>query len=260
MLLKVIKHEFSANGKVLWIIYAVSIGLSLLTGFLLPSAAGNAYTGALIGSLTFLSVMGIMAAALGTIISLASRFSRSMTGKEAFFTFSLPVKNYVHLLSRILVGVIFSFFAAVVLMLDFIFLFGANNLPDFFSALGSSGTAVSVLMLCFLFAFIGIAASIVSLYAAISFGSVLTKNKAGGIFLAMFIFGAANNIIMSFLTVPFVTVIDNFFTSLFDGRINVDAALWAVFGVFFVIEAIFSAVYYIICWVIYCRKLRIGGQ
>ena len=262
MLLKVIKHEFLANIKVLWIIYAGSFGLCLITGLFMSPITNslNPYALSFYGVMTFLSSLGVGAVVLGTVIVLCQRFGRSITGKEAYFTFLLPVKNYVHILSRVLIALIFALFAAVVLIVDLMFLIGIGNLSTLFGLLNNPAAIFSVIMFIFCSVFVGIAVLVIQVYAAMSFGTVLTKNKAGGIFLALFIFSASSNIIMSFLSVPFGLLINNFFLYMLVGVISFDAALWQVFFIFFAVQAAYAGIYYTISWAIHCRHLRIGGQ
>lgn len=260
MLLKVIKHEFIATGKFLWIVYAASFALCFLSGLSSPSMNGNSYAIAALSSLSFLSFLSISALIGGTFIILCYRYGKNMTGKEAYFTFSLPVKNYVHLLSRIIVAAIYTFLTTAVLFLDIMFLFGVVNFVQMLSSFGNPAAVFSVIMLIVCFIFVGFLSGTISFYAAISFGTVLSKSRNAGIFFAVLIFSGASYILFSFLIIPFSTVIGSFFEFLFNGGGSIDAKLWAVFGIYLLIQIIYCAIYYLICWAIYCKNLRIGER
>ena len=262
MLLKVMKHELIANGKILWIVYAGSFVLCALTGLLgyaIPNNS-NPYAVSFITSLYSLSVMGIAAMVGCTIAVPCARFGKNMVGKEAYFTFSLPVKNYIHLLSRLLVTFIAVFASGIVLLLDIIFLTGVTNFAAFLGIIGAPLQTFSIIMLIFCFYIVAVFSMAFLFCAAMSFGTILSKNKNMGTFLALVIFYGANQIIMSFLAVPFLMFIVDFLNLITRGSGSFDAALWGLFGVYFAIQAIYCAIYYLVSWLIYCRKLRIGGQ
>ena len=107
---KVLKYEFKANGKVLFPAYLFGLLGSLilrLLGWLLSLASPTVggYADRLFGGVVGLYAVAVVLFSIGYIII---RFYRSMVGKEAYLTLTLPVNTTAHIWARFLSGFVFS--------------------------------------------------------------------------------------------------------------------------------------------------------
>jgi|GEM_PF-2721634 len=126
MFSKVLKYEFQADGKVLLPAYVFGIAGSLvlrLLGWVLTLASptiGN------VADQLFQGIVGLYAVAvlLFSIGYVIVRFFRSMVGKEAYLTLTLPVNTTVHIWARFVSGFVFS-------VLGFLACIATLNIYDF---------------------------------------------------------------------------------------------------------------------------------
>lgn len=110
MFAKVLKYEMKADGKVLLPAYVFGMAGSLILRLLswILNLASPTVGG--IASELFQGIVGLYAVAvvLFSIGYIVIRFFRSMVGKEAYLTLTLPVKTTTHIWAKFLSGFVFS--------------------------------------------------------------------------------------------------------------------------------------------------------
>lgn len=126
MFAKVLKYELQADGKVLLPAYVFGLAGSLilrLLGWVLylasPTVGG-------VADQLFQGIVGLYAVAvvLFSFGYVVIRFFRSMVGREAYLTLTLPVKITTHIWAKFLSGFLFS-------VLGFLACIGTLNIYDF---------------------------------------------------------------------------------------------------------------------------------
>lgn len=252
MLSKVLKHEFLASIKILGIVFGGSLVLSGLTNVAYAAVGSNFLSNLLMT----ISVLGITAVVISSLAILCGRFNSAILGKEAYFTFTLPVKNYVHILARVINTAIFTLLAAVVVFVDILFLFGMENMSFLFV----SGEEVSIIMFVVCLILVGAFTAVMEIYAALTLGTMFTKNRIGGMILSMFIFSTVTSIVSSILVLPFTSLIDDLMNFIIGGGGSVSSRLWVLFAVLAALCAVMSGIYYLITWYVSCRRLKVGDN
>ncbi|MDE6314664.1 MAG: hypothetical protein K2M46_13795 [Lachnospiraceae bacterium] len=103
MLGKLIKHEWKAVAKILGFLHLALIGMAVL-GKILVSIDFIEELDFIRGGLLLVYIISVMAIGIGTHIFLAMRFYKNMYTDEGYLSFTLPVKPWQHLISKLLVA------------------------------------------------------------------------------------------------------------------------------------------------------------
>lgn len=126
MLSKLFKYDFKAVFKYWWIAAVSSFGLSLIggvcwswttTGRELPSFFRYS-----IYQIIVIAFLGLMVISFLSFILVNARFYKNFFTDEGYLTFTLPVKRYDLLNSKLLLGTTFSLITTVLIIADIILL------------------------------------------------------------------------------------------------------------------------------------------
>lgn len=196
MLGKLIKHEFRATGRTMLPTLGILLLLSLLSSLsirLLAAHDGQPVFIILTILFGILYYFGILAAWIFTFVTILIRFQRSMLGKEAYLTHTLPANLHSLLVSKLIVPCVW-FLVLFVLTIGFVLFFVFNllslsndglrslnwgELRGYMEALGITGARLWKLGLIFLLAAaLGGISTCLQVYAAMSFGHMFSNNKA----------------------------------------------------------------------------------
>lgn len=145
MLGKTMKYEFVANGRALLPVFGAAVAMSGVFRFLLFLAPriwdlAGAILAALVATMGTLLPIAVIIVTFALVVM---RFFRSMTGPEAYLSFTLPVSVNAHLISRIFVSSVFLLASCLVAVVcSYIFLPGF----DVFSMDVNTGTGSSFVL------------------------------------------------------------------------------------------------------------------
>lgn len=191
MLGKLIKHEFRATsrgfGAMYLLVFAITVVLKALmeiqTGFNIESGVMD-----FISVLTVTAfILGIIAIVLGTYVLIIKRFYDSMLKDEGYLSFTLPVKTWQHIASKIITGYIWVIASGLFICFTvFILLLGDGSIMGLKETFTQAIKAVSeqgawgyvaealAVMLVALYVYISMG------YACFSIGQAYAKNKVLG--------------------------------------------------------------------------------
>ena len=116
MLIKLLKHEFRATGRIMLLIYAAVAALTVLANvsIRLMDVTNSTVLHILFGLIIGCFFMGIAAAAAITAVLMIGRFYRSLLGGQGYLMHTLPVTVHHHIWSKLLVSLVW--FAATFLL------------------------------------------------------------------------------------------------------------------------------------------------
>lgn len=124
MLGKLIKHEFTATGRILSILFAVLLVISPITAIYMKFRT----TSILPEHNTFLNILEVLcgaaftiamiAAGVATVIVLLSRFYQSMVTRESYLTHTLPVTTSQLVISKLIVAFIWQITGIIVMFIS----------------------------------------------------------------------------------------------------------------------------------------------
>ena len=191
MLSKLLKHEFQATGRFMWVIYAAMLALSVganVSFRLMDLDHSNRILNAIAVLLMIAWVLALVIGGVMIIVLLIQRFYKNLLTDEGYLMFTLPATAHQLVLSKLIVAVVW-FLVTIVAYALCVFVAVFENLMlrdmvDFFRMVfqhmtaryALNGTAIIVEVLVLLF--VGIASSCLQFYSAMAIGYGFTNHKA----------------------------------------------------------------------------------
>lgn len=251
MLGKLLKYETKATARSFLPIYIAIFLFALVNRLINPlQKVGNEF-GTTIEGFNFFNMMRmismfvyfalIVAVIAMTFIIIIQRFYKNLLGDEGYLMFTLPVKPWQHIISKLLVSMLWIILSFVIIICSVLILVNVDNLFGELGGIINSARAFfgdTILILMPVSALILSAYFIMTVYNALSIGHLFTKHKilasfgayigiyiAAQIVFTIFAFALANKLLIPLAqsTVPLPSNIVTLITSL--------TTLYAVLGV-----------------------------
>ena len=215
MLGKLIKHEFRATGRVMLPILAAVLLLAVMANvsIRLMDAVDSTFLHFVFGLVIFLFVIGMIAAAIMTIVIMVSRFYRNLLKDEGYLMHTLPVSVHELIWSKLIVS--FVWFVVTFLVIFLVILLtgllqSGTNLAEIFVYVPSwaeikealaqfgitPGTLIRLGAEFIVGAILSCVVSCLHFYAAMSLGHMFSKDKV----LLSIVFFVAINFVFSMLS------------------------------------------------------------
>lgn len=204
MFSKLIKHEFKETWRLMLILNAVIVFLTLIGHITLRSSILENDDFVIIGILfTFLYAFSIIAIVLVTFLYLIIRYYQTMFGKRGYLTYTLPTTPFMVFNSKLFVGAFWTFVNLLVTVLSFLVLFRSLSAIDptdsvgfwefFAETLGCSVPEILAYMITFtiLFCFSGLMIA----YFCFAIGQLFAKHKIAGTILTYIIIYLFNQVL-----------------------------------------------------------------
>lgn len=259
MLGKLLKYEWKSMRKLLSLIYLAVLVLALCVGISLRKSILVEVSN---GSLIFLAIYMILITAMAvvTLIVILERFYRSLISQEGYLMHTLPVSPCQHILSKLIMAVIWVAIAAAVILLSVVLIGGVSGI---FSELAvrdalicvvretkaELGTAyISVMMIC---TFVQLLRMIVQFYLAMAIGGAMLKNKVLWSFVSYVVLVVLVSVVDSLFGITMLSktvgTADGLISLVLDGSdYMVDAGFNALFGGQIIIDLILLIVFFIL--------------
>jgi len=175
MLGKVLKYDFKYMGKMLIPLYAITIGLSLLTR-LFYMLADKYSIFEVLSFFTNISGIALMVASLVfTLITVIKRFYTNLFKEEGYLTNVLPVKLNTHILSKLISALVFNIFGVLAVVGSLAIMYWSVELAESIRAiLDTFGEFIPYILLYMVLA---LQESEMLICAAYSLGQTQSKNK-----------------------------------------------------------------------------------
>lgn len=268
MLGKLLKHEWNATMKVLLPANGVIILMTILGRIMLGLNVfeTDSEIVALIGVLCLmLYILSLFAVCIACTIYIAVRFYKTVYTDEGYLLHTLPVTSTEITWSKMLIGALWNLITSIVISASvFVLVFGClspgsfgemmNQLSNLISTyLGSvfTGWVIFGIFLTILTSFY----STLWIFAAVSFGQLMSKHKVLGAFI-----GYAIGYIVSQVVSTVVLIISGLTNQAMLLDESVDAVITYVnttFGISFVIALVFTVLYYFFTSYMMKRRLNL---
>lgn len=254
MLGKLLKYELKATSRTFMPLYGALLLVALINNLLSKTSFNFGST------LTLMLLIGLFVAlGIATLVLLIQRFNKSLLNDEGYLMFTLPVKPYELILSKLLVTVFWSAISGLVGILTFMLLFIGLDFSFFKEMFTVLFTEMDVVMQSFSEAmknesfrqgltimistcFIGLLSyigSILDIYLSLSIAQLPAFSKHRGVtsFAAFFVINFILQIILAFVFGGFVGSVE----------LSVNMMLGIVFAITIAIDLIlFFAANYIL--------------
>ena len=189
MLMKLIRHEFRATGRIMGLLFlvllATSVGANISTQLLTNSdLALLRILGALVISAYVMAVIGVCFVCFFLMLQ---RFYRNLLGDEGYVMFTLPVSVHQHVWSKLIVTSVWYIATGAAVMLSFLILgYRVGLVSDILRGLAQifqgitayyalNGTAIVLELL--VLAFLGCVSFALQFYAAMAVGHSFSAHK-----------------------------------------------------------------------------------
>ena len=108
MLGKLLKHEFAATARYLWVLYVAMLGLSVAVHFAFRfyDRADLAVLRMAMTMAIILWVLSLIFCGIGTLVLMIRRFYQNLLTDEGYLMFTLPVSVHELVISKLITAVV----------------------------------------------------------------------------------------------------------------------------------------------------------
>ena len=190
MLGKLLKHEFHATGRVMWVIYVAMLGLGVVANVAFRLLDNPVVTFALIRALLKLAiatwVLSMIIGGVATVVLMVKRFHKNLLTDEGYLMFTLPTNVHRLVIAKLIAAAVWLVVTAAVIALS-ILIGGAGESFDIrmmlsflfsndLTALETLSVVVIILEII-LMALLSCAVSCLQFYSAMSIGHGFASHK-----------------------------------------------------------------------------------
>lgn len=203
MLKQLLKYEFMATGRTYGGLYLALVALAVLSGFSLRGSSN--------GDLTALFIIAYMAVAVAvavvSVMTIVTRFTRNLLGREGYLMHTLPVTESQLILSKLISSVVWVLCSGIVGVFSFVVMLlvlgldgtALRHLPELWQKvveiLRMTGSSTGWLLLAFelLNGLAALVYGILCIYAACMIGHQFKKHMVPVGILAFFLLSFLQN-------------------------------------------------------------------
>jgi hypothetical protein len=260
MLSKLLKYEIKATGRVFLPVFLALLVFSGITK-LISSYSPQQWdsTSAILSMIIYILIMVGMF--IMTFVVMIQRFYRNLLSDEGYLMFTLPVKPWKHILSKLLVSILWMAASVIVALISILIIAYEKGIITeiikqfaiMFSQLYQEmGASVYLLTLeIFIVILSGLISWISLIYASIAIGHLFSKHKMLASFGAFIVLNTLSQII--FVLISMIPALDNIFNSLFESQLIMEL----VFAYGIVLSGLYSTAYFAITNYILSKKLNL---
>lgn len=263
MLAKLTKYEFRATGRMLGILYAALIIISVVTRieFAIESATHGGMSMMFPTVIVMMLYVGaIVAIGVLTLILIIQRFYKNLLQNEGYLMHTLPVKMWQHIASKLIVSVAWCFISMIVIFASFMIIGSIGiNFGDFitiFTNISFRGhgdllaNGIALMFEMFILMIAGAASAILQIYIAMAIGQLTDNHKllcsfgayVGINIVIQIIVGIFSSILSSGSSSYMLTGILGFVSSSNMGSMTqMHVAMWSLIGLYVVKAVLFFA-------------------
>lgn len=190
MLVKLIKHEFKATGRIFLPMYALLVIFSVITKYVNQNMRMDSlFTGILVIVPTILYACIIAGVLVMTLVLLIQRFSKNLLGPEGYLMHTLPVRPWQHIACKLSTSTLWTICSTFMVCLSALYMGVAvrdwgSFLTTFRGILATGGAMFDLSADAFFWGFMAIllASTIrttLMIYAGMGIGQLSSKRKVG---------------------------------------------------------------------------------
>lgn len=247
MLGKLIKHETRATSRIFLPLYGALLILTIFTklvmaigapDFFSETVTSNKVAEIILGisfTLYFILIVGI---SVMTLVMIIQRFYKNLFTDEGYLMFSLPVKTWELVLSKLLVGMIWSAVCTIMIVLTFfIFSLGYFSMMELSQSIRSAysmfylqtGMELNLFIVELIIFFLAeTVASILMIYVSVAIGQLFNQHRIIAAFGAYIVITIAIQTIVSIFMAVFA--IGNLENTILNGSDAMTAVHWLLNG------------------------------
>ncbi len=265
MLGKLIRYEISATGRLFLPFYGALIVLALINKLFFSFDTPMPDFIADVTMATYIII--IVAIAVLTYLVMIQRFYKNLLSDEGYLMFTLPVKSWQHITSKLVVAVMWTVISLLVTLFTiFLMVFNSEMIPHIQELIAEvrqefapldQAAVISLFVQLSITAFISNVATILMIYSSIAIGHLFGKHRvlaSFGAFLGInFAIQSASSLFVAFIMPSTIERLDEF-----DGAfVEIMGLLRGIFQVSNVINIVLCAVFFVVTSYILQKKLNL---
>lgn len=267
MLVKLMKQDLRATGRVMLPLYLAAIVLAVLTRVLSAiqmKAIDSQFWNIFSSIISMLVVLAIIALVIMTFVMMVWRFYKNYMTDEGYLMFTLPVRTGELIWSKLIITLLWYLCTGlVVLACVGILSLGDGTMVEFsftdgfLSGLTKQQLTSAVLSGLLMVLVTGIS-GVLELYASMAIGQSFRKNKVFMMVVFFFLFGIAGNIVNSiFSTQSIVGATEMLSESMAFTTDSVFKSGMQILWTSVIVQACWAVVYYIITHLMLSKRLNL---
>lgn len=213
MLGKLIKHELKATTRYFFPLYIALLCITVLNKiFLELNVTSSSFLEIFHALFLTAYILIILAVFVVAFIITIMRFYKNLLGDEGYLMFTLPVKTYQHIGSKLIISLFWFFLSIIMVAISIaILLLGTGYLSDFWIELTQvfnegyrllGNKLIFSIIIAVILVFIGQISSTLMFYVSIAIGHMSNKYRILGSIVAYFVI----NFLMQFLSTTFMFI------------------------------------------------------
>lgn len=260
MLNKLFKHEFKATARLLIPLYIILLIFTVMDRIVLNLNIFKGVLSAIPGIITFGYVVTIIAIVIVTFILMIMRFYKNLMTDEGYLMFTLPVKSYQLINSKLIVSMLWIITSVVAVIASLFIVFatpeGTKQIIDFFKEfwveLGKpfGGKRVLLITELIVMMILGLINTILMIYVSIAIGQLFNGHKLIGAFAAYI----GINIVLQIAITMLMFLISLLFKDILE---DITSIRTVVFPITILVLTILNAAYYWATNYIFHKKLNL---
>lgn len=265
MLSKLLKYETKATGRIFVPIYLALLIFAVVNRFVLALRSDQWHMPAVISMAVYIAIM--VAMFVMTLIMMIQRFYKNLLSDEGYLMLTLPVRPWSHIVSKLLVSLLWIMASGLVAMLSIMIIALQKEsiaalireaVPFFQQVFAYVGSRVFLWSLEAVIAFLlSIVAGILIVYASIAIGHLFNNHKIFASFGAFVMLNTLSQIIIATIFLPLGNAL---FPNMHVPPADLSAVHWAVQGTilyFIFITGLLAAAYFALTNHILTKRLNL---
>lgn len=267
MLGKLLKYETKATARVFLPLYAALLVFAVINRMFMSinnsTNVSNTFVNISTGISMFLYVFIIIAIFVLTFVVMIQRFYKNLLTDEGYLMFTLPVKPWLHIVSKLMVSIMWDIVSVIFTIISVLILAGDKEMftgfpqaikiamSEIYAEFNIAGYDF-ILRIGFLM-LLSLIVGTLMIYASIAIGQLISKHKLLGAFGAFLLLNTASQIIVTTAISIAAAVKPNTWFS----TVSPKAILNMLFNGGLVLNLIFAFTYFIITNYILSHKLNL---
>ncbi len=270
MLGKLLKYEIKSAARIFLPLYASLVLFAVINNIFFKINNNELFMNIISVISTSAYIFIIIAIFVLTLLVMIQRFYKNLLGDEGYLMFTLPVKTGEHIVSKLLISMMWVITSTIVTIVSVIIIsYNENTFASLQNAIGQVFSEISrvfgingyaYMIEFFIFLLMVLATNILMIYASIAVGQLVSKHKVLGAFGAYLGFYMLSQLIISIIFVICYSISSRSWDSIeiiINTFVQSNTIPHFIFVGIMILNLFFAAAYYIITDLILSKKLNL---
>lgn len=267
MLSKLLKYELKATGRIFLPLFVALLMFAGITRFISPPMGPEKWaTPAIISMFVYICIMaGIF---VMTFIMMIQRFNKNLLSDEGYLMFTLPVKPWKHIVSKLFVSMLWMVASGIVAFISVLIIalekgdftkFTEAFATFYHQAFEQLGTSIYILSFEIIIGIlVSLASGILIVYASIAIGHLINEHKMLASFGAFIILSTLSQFLFILISfIPEGAYFSNINISSYNDFISMQWLIQTVMAYGIIFTGLLSAAFFAVTNLILSKRLNL---